>query len=207
MIRLFDKQPEMLKAGHIVYFSKQFQEFRTDLAEKYFKIKRRILIPVEYIYITPSQDFVDIDLSNVVTHGLWPTLTNSLNEILIGMKDASFVVYPMSPGAGDYIWKLEEALFQTNVANAIFRYVGGIPARDMPFDKPPLRVHAVHDEPAIFLRLYNDGPVLGAAGLSYAKAVLKTLVNRCELELIHSPSSEQMKKARKILHTDEIAWG
>ena len=198
MIRLFTETPKLLQPGDYVKFvGKDFtDEVR---AGEMFKITRVQQITYDYAVILPPSDTTLIDLSEESGIGLYPTNSNSLFEILVGLKGGKEMLLYIQIPAGKYLGRLEKAELYPNPVNPLLRYISPITVDDTPYTEPKLRIHTIKDFEPIIFQIYNDGS-------DYEKLVFHFLINRCYMERLTPEEAAKVEKYREILHYEYMRW-
>jgi len=193
VLKLFNETPAILLQQHVVWFSKHFPE---RLREKYWRVVKNMQLNYERAYIISENGTYDIDISDKDKFGLYPTMPETLYEILWGFQGESIRMYPMIP-ADRYYLRLEAPKFRPDPAHDIYRYVDGITEIDTPLKTPRLRIHTVLDLEPLIMRFYNDN-------IDDQKVLIRMFVNRCSLAEIPTPTPEEKKIARLIYHPDDV---
>lgn len=200
MIKLFTKTPDLLLPRQYVKFTGK--DFTDEIKEgDMFKVVRTQQVSYEQSFILPPGDFTQIDLSSesATSLGLYPMSTDTLYEILVGIKASEDIITYIQVPAGKYFARLEKPELFPNPLTPQLRYIGHIDESKTPYKEPKLRIHTVKDlEPVVF-QLYNDGS-------RYGKIVYTFLVNRCQIERIQAEEAATIDVYREIQHYEALRW-
>lgn len=200
MIKLFTETPELLLPRQYVKFTGA--DFTDYIREgDTFRVVRTQQIVYEQAVIIPASDYTQLDLSSETTTslGLYPTSTNTLYEILVGLKGGKDILMYLQIPAGKFFARLEKPTLFPNPATAQLRYIGFIDVETTPVDKPKLRIHTVKDLEPIIAVIYNDGS-------DYEKLVMKFIINRCQLERLSPEEAAKVEVYREIQHYEALRW-
>lgn len=194
--------PKLLQEKHYVNFSTEWKESGecAFLAGKTYQIKKTAQVNYDLHYILPVNDFRDVDLSNAAGgENLYPENTKTLYETVIGFKEGNYLIDIFIP-AGVDMYRLEQANMIPNLGNVTLRYLGAVKPSDSPYSDKRLFTYFVKDlEPMIF-RTYVD------SGIDFEKCVYGLIVNKCYLEPITAPNSDQLRLAKYIPYYNELRW-
>ncbi|MBA7611167.1 hypothetical protein ES703_18386 [subsurface metagenome] len=192
--------PKILQEGYFVRFTDAWPDTLSDVKGKLFQIEKTNQVPHDLSYIIPSNDYKDIDLSNATGgENIYPENTKTLYETLIGFKLGNYLVHFYIP-AGEYQHRLEQAGMVPDVTDATRKYLGARKPEDSPYDDKRIFSYSVKDLEPLILRVYVD------TGIDYEKIVMGLLVNKCYLKHIPSPTTEQLRLAKKIQYYSELRW-
>ena len=193
--------PKLLQEGYLVSFPKTWPSTLTALVGKTFRIDAVNQVPYTRGYIIPTGDYRDVDLSNgsgTFQESIYPTHSESLFEVSLGLKPGNYVVHFYIP-ATRHIHSLEYAEMYPLVTSATKVYLGARKPEDSPAEDPRIRFYLVKDLSPLILRVY----VL--PGVDYEKCVLDFTINKCLLQEIQ-PTQEQTNKAKVLRYYEDIRW-
>lgn len=203
---------KILEPRHIIHFVGATPEYwQTRVADKYFRIDRTQEITYDRAYILAPAQTYDIDLRDHVMNlalgfadvALYPGDDATLYEILLGMKSTSgsVLAYPRAP-PNEWFIALEEGGYIPDPTNNYLRYLSPFTEEITPADTPQVRIHTIHEEEAIGLRLFNDTSV-------FNKLVLVLLVNRCLMREVPEAelTEKELERARELFHFGIMSRG
>jgi len=202
---------KLLQPRHIVHFVGGPPEFwHEPYASNYFKVVRTQQIPYDRAYlIAPNateEFYLDDHNAALGDLALYPDNSNSLYEILLGMKSSSggVLCYPRAP-ENEWFESLEQGGYLPDTANPTLRYLSPFTEEITPCDRPTVRFYTVKDDEGVGILLYNDTDVT-------QKVVLCWLVNRCLIDKVDPSklSPEDIRRARELNHFKLMtrgAWG
>ena len=192
--------PKLLQKGFFVKFSNEWPETIPDLKGKFFRVARVNEVNQDLPYILPSGNYCDVDFSNQAGGvNLYPENTKSLFEVALGFKPGNYQVQFYIP-AGEFVNRLEQAGMVPNVAVAARKYLGAFKPEDSPYEDKRILLYFVKDLEPLIARTFVD------TGCDFEKCVFGITVNKCYLEEMKTPTSEQLARAKEILYYTELRW-
>lgn len=188
-------QPRVLLLNHWVSFSNKFPESLDHVKGKTFRISRQQQVSYSLSYILKEACYKDVNLSNEDTgEKLYPDASESLYEVLIGMRPGSYRCIPYFP-ADQPINRLDYPTMTPVMADSTLKFIGSIRPEDSPPENPVFKLYLVFKLKPIMLRLWVED------GVEYEKATLDLLINRCTLSQESLPSHVTPKN---LLYLDEV---
>ena len=191
----------LLKENSWVKFTKAWPDTFKWAKDKVFRVTDAVLVPAPFSYTLPGDDYKKIDLSNADGGlKLYPTDEGVLYEDALGMKPGEYIVHFYVP-TGKYVYHLADDTQIPDVTNVSYRYLGARAWRDSPHTCPLMKLYFIKDMSAFILYLY----VL--KGVDFDKVSIIHYVNKCKLEEIPSPTSEQRDRALTMKwYTELTGW-
>ena len=193
--------PKLLQEGYLVHFPKSWPSTLKHVVDQTFRIDAVNQVPLAISHIIPTGDYRDVDLSNgsgALQESIYPTKTESLFEVALGLKPGNYVVHFYIP-ATRHIHSLEYAGMTPDVTSASLVYLGARKPEDSPPEDTRIKFYLVKDLAPLILRVY----VL--PGVDYEKCVLDLTINKCLLHEIQ-PTQEQLQKAKVIRYYEDLRW-
>jgi len=165
-----------------LYFTEAWPDGHKWAKGKYWEIVETAPVFYEKGYVTPGDDFIDLDLSNA-TGGvkLFPEAEGVVYEMLVGLKPGNYQVGVYIPGPSDYLLALGDSPMYPDLADPERRYLGAITPTDSPYDNPLLKLWAIADMQPWVLKTY----VL--QGVTFGKPILGFRVAKHRLVQIEKP--------------------
>ena len=192
--------PKLLQKGFFVKFTNEWPDTLPYVKGKFFRIARVNEVNQDLPYILPSNDFRDVDLSNQVGGvNLYPENTRTLYEVALGFKPGNYQVQFYIP-AGEFVSRLEQTGMVPDVTVAARRYLGAFKPADSPYEDKRILLYFVKDLEPMILRTFVD------TGCDFEKIVFGITVNKCYLEELKTPTSEQLARARELLYYSQLRW-
>lgn len=192
--------PKLLQKGFFVKFSNEWPDTIPDLKGKFFRVARVNEVNQDIPYILPSGNYRDVDFSNQAGGvNLYPENTKSLFEVALGFKPGNYQVQFYIP-AGEYVNRLEQAGMVPNVTVVARKYLGAFKPADSPYEDKRILLYFVKDLEPLIARTFVD------TGCDFEKCVFGITVNKCYLEEMKAPTSEQLARAKEILYYTELRW-
>jgi hypothetical protein len=207
--------PALLQDGYYVKFSDYWpaalQQITypdntspTGTRGKFFQIAVTNAVPYQLSYKIPSNDYRDVDFSNVnsaFNENLYPQSNKTLYETVVGFKKANFLAQLFIP-AGEYVKRLEQASMVPNVTSPTLRYLGSLRYKDSPYQDPQFYFYSVFNMEPFIMRLFVDD------GVDYDKIVLGLTVNKCYLNEIppQNVTTDMMNKSFKLNYYSQLRW-
>jgi len=183
MIKLFPKTPEILQPNqYIVFKGKPGEDFPDFIqVDKPYIVEYTKQITFARSFIFPSGEKKTLSLANDSDYenyfNLFPTMKDSLYEILVGLKGGKNMLVFIQWPTERYPFELESPHIHVDLDNSITRMVSPITVDRSPADEPRLRIHTLKDLTEMYFQLYNNGP-------DYEKLVFKFLVNKCKIKAV-----------------------
>jgi len=192
--------PKLLQKGFFVKFTDEWPDTLPHVKGKFFKIARVNEVNQDLSYILPSNDFRDLDFSNQ-TGGvnLYPENTRTLYEVALGFKKGNYQVQFYIP-AGEFVSRLEQAGMVPDVTVAARKYLGAFKPEDSPYEDKRILLYFVKDLEPLIARTFVD------TGCDFCKCVFGITVNKCYLEEMRTPTSEQLARSKEILYYSQLRW-
>ncbi len=192
--------PKYLQEGYFVRFTDQWPDTLPNIKSGFFKIRKTAQVPYDLSYILPTNDYRDVDLSNSSGgENIYPEATRTLYEVVLGFKPGNYLSEFFIP-AGEFVSRLEQAGMVPDVTHATRKYLGTIKPEDSPYDDKRLFLYFVKDLEPMIMRLYVD------LGIDFEKCVVGLLINKCSIEKMTSPTSDQLARAKVIQYYTELRW-
>ena len=200
--------PKLLQKGFFVKFTDQWPDTLPHVKGKFFRIARVNEVNQDLPYILPSNDYRDVDFSNQ-TGGvnLYPENTRTLYEVALGFKPGNYQVQLYIP-AGEFVSRLEQAGMVPDVTVVGRKYLGALRPEDSPYEDARIFLYFVKDLEPCIARVFVDtgqGPVV-VPNIAFEKCVLGVTVNKCYLEEMKAPTSEQLSRAKSLSYYSELRW-
>ena len=200
--------PKLLQKGYFVRFTDEWPDTLPHVKGKFFRVARVNEVNQDIPFILPSNDFRDVDLSNQVGgQNLYPENTKTLYEVALGFKPGNYQVQFYIP-AGEFVSRLEQTGMVPDVTVAARRYLGAFKPADSPYYDKRILLYFVKDLEPTILRVFVDtgqGPVV-VPNIAFEKCVLEVTANKCYLEEMKSPTSEQLSRSKEILYYSQLRW-
>jgi len=192
--------PKLLQKGFFVKFTDEWPETLPYVKGKFFRIARVNEVNQDLPYILPSNDYRDVDFSNQ-TGGvnLYPETTKTLYEVALGFKPGNYQVQFYIP-AGEFVSRLEQAGMVPDVTVVTRKYLGAFKPADSPYDDKRILLYFVKDLEPLIARTFVD------TGCDFEKCVLGVTVNKCYLEEMKTPTSEQLARSKELLYYSQLRW-
>lgn len=192
--------PKLLQKGFFAKFTDQWPDTLPHVKGKFFKIARVNEVNQDLSYILPANDYRDVDFSNQ-TGGvnLYPENTRTLYEVALGFKPGNYQVQLYIP-AGEFVSRLEQAGMVPDVTVVARKYLGALKPEDSPYEDKRILLYFVKDLEPTILRTFVD------TGCDFEKCVFGITVNKCYLEEMKAPTSEQLSKAKSLSYYSELRW-
>jgi len=192
--------PKLLQKGFFVKFTDEWPETLPYVKGKFFRIARVNEVNQDLPYILPSNDYRDVDFSNQ-TGGvnLYPETTRTLYEVALGFKPGNYQVQFYIP-AGEFVSRLEQAGMVPDVTVVARKYLGAFKPEDSPYDDKRILLYFVKDLEPLIARTFVD------TGCDFEKCVLGVTVNKCYLEELKTPTSEQLARSKELLYYSQLRW-
>ena len=195
---LFPTVPRILGIDDLVMFSPHWPQGLGISPGQTYKVEYSQQVPYDLNYILPGNDYRDVNFSNEEAgEKLYPTQSESLFEILIGLKEGNFSISPYMP-IDQPVFTLEHTEMRPSVIDPKRRYLGAIRPENSPADDPRIKLYTVLRLTPFFWRVFVDQG-------DYEKCTLSLIINRLKIEKIEQPTPEQLKKARKLPYITEVA--
>ena len=192
--------PKLLQKGFFVKFTDEWPDTLPHVKGKFFRIARVNEVNQDLPYILPSNDYRDVDFSNQ-TGGvnLYPETTKTLYEVALGFKPGNYQVQFYIP-AGEFVSRLDQAGMVPDVTVVARKYLGAFKPEDSPYEDKRILLYFVKDLEPLIARTFVD------TGCDFEKCVLGVTVNKCYLEEIQTPTSEQLSRSKELLYYSELRW-
>ncbi|KKN35595.1 hypothetical protein LCGC14_0782050 [marine sediment metagenome] len=193
--------PRQLQEGYLVRFSEKWPSTFSQIRGKTFRIQKTSQIPYDLSYIIPVDDYRDIDLSNGTgsfMENLYPTNDTTLYEVSLGLKLGNYVVHFYLPATQNISGLEQASMINPDVTDAKEKFLGARQPKDSPYDNPQMKFYLVKDLSPLIVR-----PVI-LSNVDYELVVLGFVVNKCKIELIPSPTKDELQKAKEIKYYEEI---
>ena len=192
--------PKLLQKGFFVKFPNEWPDTLPHVKGKFFKIARVNEVNQDLPYILPSNDYRDVDFSNQ-TGGvnLYPETTRTLYEVALGFKPGNYQVQFYIP-AGEFVSRLDQAGMVPDVTVVARKYLGALKPEDSPYEDKRILIYFVKDLEPLIARTFVD------TGCDFEKCVLGVTVNKCYLEELKTPTSEQLARSKEILYYSQLRW-
>jgi len=194
--------PRLLQEGYLVHFGGDWPSTFGHIREKTFRINAVNTFKHDLAYIIPEDDYRDVDFSNGsgdYQESIYPEKYETLQEVALGFKVGNYLVHWLIP-ADRYIHQYEFAGMYPDITDANKKYIGATNPEDSPYTDPRVKFYLIKDLAPLIMRLYvNDG-------IDYEKIVVGLWVNKCKLEEVPAPSSDELLKAKVIRYYDYLKW-
>jgi len=192
--------PKLLQKGFFVKFTNEWPDTLPYVKGKFFRIARVNEVNHDLSYILPSNDYRDVDFSNQAGGvNLYPENTKTLYEVALGFKKGNYQVQFYIP-AGEFVNRLEQAGMVPDVTVVARKYLGAFKPADSPYEDRRILLYFVKDLEPLIARTFVD------TGCDFEKCVFGVTINKCYLEELKTPTSEQLARARTILYYTEMRW-
>ncbi len=194
--------PKLIQEGYLVTFTDAWPSTLVHVKGKTFRVEAANQVPHSIGYVIPTGDYRDIDLSNgsgTFQESFYPTRTQSLFEVSLGLRPGNYVVHFYIP-ATRHIHGLEFAGMTPDVSSSTLVYLGARKPEDSPAEDPRIKFYLVMDLAPLILRTY----VL--PGVDYEKVVFDYTINKCDLRQIDQPTEDQKKRAKVIRYYEELRF-
>jgi len=191
--------PKLIQEGYLVNFTKAWPSTMQHVRDKTFRVDSVNQVPYSRGYIIPTGDYRDVDLSNgsgTFQEGMYPTRSQSLFEVALGLRPGNYLVHFYIPAAR-HVHDLEYAGMTPLVTSATLVYLGARKPEDSPPEDTRIKMYLVMDLAPLILRVF----VL--PGVDYEKCVLDFTVNKCDLREIQPTDAERLK-AKVIRYYTEL---
>lgn len=176
--------------------------------------------------IIADQDYVDVQLWNLIgtapspgvdhptvaySKRMYPTKTNVLYQIAVGMKPGPYFVLTNIPKGTTPIYQLGSTDILPSVDDPAYRYLGAKYPQDSPEESPTWYLYAINQGPQITLTKFMDGGDTEVGGTLYGKASIVYNINKCHLSAITPVNlpvgvtmAQVQEKALYIPHPTEL---
>lgn len=190
-------QDFLLVEGSWVKFTNNWPDTYEWAKGNCFEVIEAQLVKYPDSYILPGGDYKDVDLSNADSGiKLYPADENVLYEIALGLKPGDYFIILYVP-KDLYVHALGEKSMYPIITDADKKYLGAKYPEDSPHTSPLIKLYAIKDGPAWYIRQYVDG------GVDFDKVSIEYNVNKCKLKLIPAPTEQQLREALEIdWHTE-----
>jgi hypothetical protein len=191
---------KLLQKGFFVRFTNEWPDTLPYVKGKFFQIARTNQVNHDLSYILPSGNYHDVDFSNQVGGvNLYPENTKSLFEVALGFKKGNYQVQFYIP-AGEFVNRLEQAGMVPNLASATLKYLGAFKPEDSPYEDKRIFLYFLKDLEPLIARTFVD------TGCDFCKAVFGLTVNKCYLEEIKTPTTEQVARSKTLDYYTSLRW-
>jgi len=201
-MELLTETPPLLKEGHIVHFSKEWND---DWSEKFFKVvkAKQVEYDVNRILSPGSANIKDVSFEAPQGGGvsslkisLLPVGSKTMYEILIGIKGTP-KVYPRY--RNKYFLDLEETGCIPDPSDVDLSALGFYDSEKSPWYAPRVREYTVVNQEPPHLLLFNPFQ-------DDEKIVLNFIVNQCLLAPVQQASGIDAKVAREVNYHKVLTW-
>lgn len=194
----------LLQKGSWVRFSDKFKDTTKWARGNFFEVEEEpVFVHYARSYTLPASDWKDLDLSNA-TNGLnlYPEDENVVYQIAVGFKPGEYITHVYIP-KDKYVYRLGETSMYpvvdtTGTNYATHKYLGVFNPSDSPFDSPLLFLYVIKELSSFYLRPFI------LEGVDFDKVTIGFGVNKCKLNLIESPSKEQLERAMLIQYYEQL---
>ncbi|MBA7708439.1 hypothetical protein ES703_117338 [subsurface metagenome] len=125
----------------------------------------------------------------------------------LGFKPGNYQVQFYIP-AGEYVSRLEQAGMVPDVTVVARKYLGAFKPEDSPYEDKRILLYFVKDLEPLIARTFVDtgqGPVV-VPNIAFEKCVFGITVNKCYLQEMKTPTSEQLARSKELLYYSQLRW-